>query len=129
MIAVVRYLWVAPWSALGVVLAIAGRLTGGSLGLRDGVLECAGGLWGRLFPKIGPGGGIAAITIGHVVLAETEDGLHRTRAHERVHVAQFERWGPLFPILYCGASLAAWWRGGHYYLDNHFEREARRLTS
>jgi hypothetical protein len=105
------------------------RTTGGTLAWRSGIIESSGGLWGWLFPRIGPGTGIAAITIGHAVLAETENGLHRTRAHERVHVEQFERWGPFFPLLYLGASLVAWQRGGHYYLDNYFEREARRLTS
>jgi hypothetical protein len=71
---------------------------------------------------------IAAITLGHVVLAQTRADLEQTRAHERVHVRQYERWGPFFPLLYLGASLAAWSRGDHPYLDNRFEREARRLT-
>lgn len=124
-----RYLWPAPWTLVGIVGALLAWLTGGSVSWRNGIVESAGGLWGKIFPRMGPPGGIAAITIGHTVLAETENGLHQTRAHERVHVEQFERWGPLFPLLYCGASLAAWSRGGDYYLDNYFEREARRLTS
>jgi hypothetical protein len=31
-------------------------------------------------------------------------------------------------MLYGWASLAAWWRGEHYYLDNRFEVEARRQS-
>jgi hypothetical protein len=37
-----------------------------------------------------------AITLGHVVLATTESALKKTRSHERVHVRQYERWGPFF---------------------------------
>lgn len=124
-----RYLWVAPWTAIGLLAALLARATGGTVSWRNGIIESAGGLWRWVLPRIGPGAGIAAITIGHTVLAETETGLHRTRAHERVHVAQFERWGPVFPLVYLAASFAAWWQGGHYYHDNFFEREARRLTS
>ena len=32
----------------------------------------------------------------------------------------------LFIPAYLAASLLAWYRGGHYYLDNWFERDARR---
>jgi hypothetical protein len=37
-----------------------------------------------------------------------------------------ERWGALFIPAYLAASVLAWYRGGHYYLDNWFERDARR---
>jgi hypothetical protein len=71
---------------------------------------------------------IAAITLGHVVLARSAADLARCRLHELVHVRQYERWGPLFPPLYLLASCSALLRGTHPYLDNHFEREARRLA-
>jgi hypothetical protein len=70
-------------------------------------------------------GKAAAITLGHVVLATDAATAALTREHERVHVAQFERWGVLFPALYAGASLLAWLGGGHYYRDNRFEVAAR----
>ena len=64
------------------------------------------------------------MTLGHVVLGRSLGALDDTRAHERVHVRQCERWGPLFLPAYGLASLAAALRGRNAYLDNRFEREA-----
>ena len=52
--------------------------------------------------------------------------LDQLQAIEQQHgrVRKAERWGPLFLPAYGIASLLAWWRGGHYYYDNAFEREA-----
>ena len=69
--------------------------------------------------------GASAITFGHVVLAVNAAALEATRAHERVHVRQYERWGPLFIPLYLAEALWATARGRHAYFDNRFEREAR----
>lgn len=68
---------------------------------------------------------ITAITLGHVILAQSDVDLVRTRAHERVHVRQYERWGPIFPVLYLAASMIAFLEGGDAYFDNRFERQAR----
>lgn len=122
---VVGYLWALPVTLVGVAAALAGRLGGARLSWRAGVLEAAGGPLGPLLRRGYPPMAIAAITLGHVVLAQAQDDLDRTRVHERVHVRQFERYGPLFPLLYVGASLAARCRGGDLYRDNWFEREAR----
>jgi hypothetical protein len=73
-------------------------------------------------------GGVAAITFGHVVLAVDAVALERTRAHERIHVNQYERWGALFIPAYLAASLWAAVRGGDPYFDNPFERQARDLA-
>jgi len=72
---------------------------------------------------------IGAITLGHVVLAQDQATLERSRIHERVHVRQYERWGLLFPLLYLGSSAGALLRGGNAYEDNHFEREAFAVDS
>jgi hypothetical protein len=77
---------------------------------------------GRGFPF---SGAVAAITLGHVVVGVSPDALAATRAHERAHVRQFERWGVLLLVLYPLAGLLAWVRGGHPYRDNRFEREAQ----
>ncbi|MEZ6196296.1 MAG: hypothetical protein R3F20_11320 [Planctomycetota bacterium] len=108
------------------LLAIAARLgRGGGARVVAGVLEVHGGgvSWGlrRLVPLPG---GAAAITLGHVVLGRDAATLERTRRHERVHVRQYERWGPFFLPAYFAASLAARGRGGNAYRDNRFEREA-----
>lgn len=66
-----------------------------------------------------------AITFGHVIVAVDQAQLDRSRAHEQVHVRQYERWGILFFPLYLGSSLSALLRGQQPYRDNRFEREAR----
>jgi hypothetical protein len=68
---------------------------------------------------------VAAITLGHVVVGVSLAALDATRAHERAHVRQFERWGVLLLLLYPLAGLLAALRGGSPYFDNVFEREAR----
>ncbi len=45
-------------------------------------------------------------------------------SHERIHVRQVERWGPLFLPAYVLASVVAQARGLDAYRDNPFEREA-----
>ena len=59
-----------------------------------------------------------------MILGTDQRALRCARTHERVHVRQYERWGPLFFALYVGSSLAQWLRGRHPYFDNCFEREA-----
>jgi hypothetical protein len=67
-----------------------------------------------------------AIVFGHVILAVTQEELRDLGPHERVHVAQCERWGALFLLAYPAASLWQWLRGRDPYWDNPFEVEARR---
>ena len=68
--------------------------------------------------------GIDVATVGHVVLGRDAIALDETRDHERVHVAQCERWGAAFVPAYLAASAMAWARGGDAYRDNPFERDA-----
>jgi hypothetical protein len=100
-------------------------LPGGRWRRVDGVLEASGG-WLPPLLRLAPlGGGADAVTLGHVVLGRDEAALARTRAHERVHVRQAERWGPFFVPAYL--VIAAWLvvRRRRPYLDHPFEREAR----
>jgi hypothetical protein len=125
-----RYIWASPNTLLGLLWAIAARLTGGGVSSHSGVIEAHGGLAASVLRRLPfVRGGAAAITLGHVVLARTPEELDRTRAHERVHVRQYETWGPLFLPAYLGASLISAWRGLDPYLDNAFEEEAYRETS
>ena len=120
-----RYLWVLPASVIGLMLASL-ALPGGRIGVIDGVIEAHGPLLRWALTRFIPlPGGASAITLGHVVLARDAFALELTRQHERVHVRQYERWGPLFLPAYFAASLAAIIRGHHFYIDNRFEREAR----
>jgi hypothetical protein len=120
-----RYLWASPNTAVGALL-VPCALAGGGLHVVDGVLEIHGPVVHWMLRRCVPiAGGAAAITFGHIVAGCDEEALEMTRAHERVHVRQCERWGPLFIPAYLGASLVAWLRGAGAYDGNYFEREAR----
>jgi hypothetical protein len=127
-IRLLAYVWAAPVSVPAAALAALAAGGGSRLAWRDGVLEASGGPLRVLLSRGYPPMSIAAITLGHVVLAQSEADLDSTRDHERVHVAQYERWGALFPALYLGASLLALLQGEEAYRGNHFEREACRLA-
>jgi hypothetical protein len=119
-----RYLWPAPWSLLGLLVALLALLLGARARRVDGVLEVSGGWLGRRAARgVGPFK-VLAITLGHVVLGSSAAVLHSLRAHERVHVHQYERWGPLLVPAYLADSLWQALRGRHPYRDNRFERPA-----
>lgn len=110
-----RYVWAAPASALGVALT---PFFDDRYVVRGAVLA-EGARWpGRLRWRY------RAVTFGHVILAVDELD-PATLEHELRHVQQYERWGPLFFPAYAGAAVAARLRGGHLYRDNRFELEAR----
>jgi hypothetical protein len=121
------YLWAFPTTAVGLPLAAAALLSGGKGSVVDGVLEVHGPA-AEFFLRRVVGlflrGGASAITFGHVVLGRDARLLEVTRTHERVHVRQVERWGPLFLPVYLGASIWAKTRGGRAYEDNFLEKEA-----
>ncbi len=121
------YLWVLPNSLIGLLSFAIARLAGARASIVDGVLEVTGPGVRALLEQLPVRYPIAAITLGHVVLGCDPEGLARTRAHERVHVEQYQRWGPAFIPAYLLASLFAWLRGRDVYLDNRFEREAYAL--
>ena len=120
-------LWAAPHSLLGLLLGLVWWLAGASAKQVDGVLELALPDATASARQIRWRLPFAAITLGHVVLAVDTREMARCRAHERVHVAQYERWGPLFLPAYLGSSLWQWLRGRRAYWDNRFEVEARRV--
>lgn len=119
-----RLLWPLPVTLFGAACAAAARLFGAQVALRDGVLEASGGPLGAVLRRMYPPMPVAAITLGHVVLAQDAITLATTRVHERVHVRQYERWGLLFPLVYLGASGVALLQGRDGYRGNIFEVEA-----
>jgi hypothetical protein len=126
----IRYLWAAPTTALGITIAVTALLTGGTVYVRNGIIEVHGASAAfslKYITGLGLKGGAAALTLGHVVIGRDRQALDRTRAHERVHVKQCESWGPFFVPAYLAASAIAWMRGGDAYFDNRFEREAFRV--
>ena len=120
-----RYLWAAPATAVGLTLAALAWAFGATARGVDGVLEVAGGALARWVCSAPAPFGFVAITLGHVVLGQSHAVLARLRPHEHAHVRQYERWGPLFFLLYLGASGAELLRGNRPYWHNRFEREAR----
>ena len=123
-----KHLWAAPCSAVGLVFAAIALALGGRARVCAGALEVtyreSPDHCGRLASKLR----FRAIVFGHVILAVTRDELQCIGPHERVHVAQYERWGPFFFLAYPLSSLWQLVRGRSPYWHNHFEVQARRLS-
>ncbi len=119
---VVVYAWTGPTTLVGLAAGALTLGTGGRVQRRSGILEFHGGFSHWFGRRIGFG----AMTLGHVIIGRDVQCLDCCRAHEQAHVRQAERWGPLFLPAYVAASGWEWARGRHYYLDNWFERDARR---
>ncbi len=114
-----RYLWPLPYTMLGIVI---GLLVGGRFQVIGGVVEIYGPRVARILAliPIGP----LALTLGHVVFGQDRSALSMTRAHEHVHVRQYERWGIAFVPAYLIESAWLYGRGRDGYRENHFEIEA-----
>ena len=125
-IKLLKVLWASPYSLIGVLIGTLGLLTCGKGRLRDGALEFYGGATKFLVRKLPTGIHTIGFTLGHVVLGQDDEGLRSAGPHERVHVRQFELWGPLMGPAYLLASTWLWLRGRDAYLDNPFEVEAYR---
>jgi hypothetical protein len=89
-----QHAWAAPCSALGLVFAALPLALGGSARWHRGALEVT------YRQKLASCGKLAAslpfrgIVFGHVILAVTREELERIGPHERIHVEQYQRWGP-----------------------------------
>jgi hypothetical protein len=121
----VAMLWALPYSIFGLACAAMLLATGGKAKWSQGALEITHrkcnsdcGRFAQTLPFRG-------FVLGHVILMVTEEDLACFGAHERVHVAQYARWGPLFLPAYGASSLWQLVRGCRPYWDNHFEVEAR----
>jgi hypothetical protein len=110
------YAWAGPNSLIGLL----GGLTTRTRPVRwRGVLlfeDARGGLARFLRWR-----GFAAITLGHVIVANRPLS-DQLLAHELEHVAQHERWGPLYYPAYLLGSVLG-------YRRNPFERAARRAAA
>jgi hypothetical protein len=122
-VALLGYLWSAPNSALGLLFLLPVLVSGGGVRVERGVIELYGG-FARFFLRRCLFVRASALCLGHVILGQDRECLDHSRDHEHVHVRQYERWGPLMIPAYFMSSFLAWRRGGHFYFDNRFEREA-----
>jgi hypothetical protein len=91
-----------------------------------GILEVAGGRLGPALSFLPRLLRFDAITFGHVVIGVDHEVLANWRAHERVHVRQYERWGLFFIPVYLTSSAWQILCGRNPYWHNHFERQAYR---
>ena len=124
----VRYLWALPNTVLGLILCLA-AFPRGRVAIVDGVVEAQGPMLRWALRRLPIVGGASAMTLGHVILGRDPWCLDVCRDHEQAHVRQAERWGPAFLPAYLACSAWEWsrrHRGRHFYLDNYFERDARR---
>jgi hypothetical protein len=119
---ILAYLWASPNTMLGLVFVI-----GSQVRIVRGVIEIHGPFTRWFLDRCGPVRGASAMTLGHVVIAQNQACLNDSRKHERIHVRQYETYGPFFIPLYFLASFHAWRTGQDFYYDNFFEVEAYRL--
>lgn len=124
MIRLLAILWASPYTLLGIFLGGIGVCTGGRARVRGPVVEFYGGGVKWFLQRFFWGEGAMALTLGHTVLGQTAAALDIARAHELVHVRQYERWGPLMGPAYLGCSLVLWLMRRRPYRDNPFERQA-----
>lgn len=124
LITIIRYAWPSPATMLGLLLALVVICFGARLRLVDGVIEVAGGRLSRIFHSLPRFFRFEAITFGHVVIGLNHPLLALVRAHEHVHVRQYERWGALLIPLYLCSSIIQLLKGRDPYLNNRFERQA-----
>lgn len=115
--------WASPWSLLGLAVGLAGMLGRGARVARHGpTLEFSSPSLARFLQRLP--NSPTALTLGHVILGRTPVALDVARRHERVHVRQYERWGPLFVPAYLLCSAWVYLGGRDPYWDNPFERQA-----
>jgi hypothetical protein len=97
---------------------------GGQVRVVAGVFEFHGGWLGQRLAALPHPFCFGAITLGHVILATCHHELTALRAHEHVHVRQYERWGIFFLPAYAVSSLWEVAHGRDGYTGNFFERQA-----
>lgn len=117
---IVRYVWAAPCTAVGLFPAVLVLLMGGSAQIRSGAIEVAFSKIERESRAL-----FGAMTLGHVVLGRSRQVLDELRSHEQEHVRQYERWGLFFFFAYPASSLYQLLRGRNPYWFNHFEVQCR----
>jgi hypothetical protein len=124
-----KLLWAAPCSLLGLGLSIVPLLLGGTARVSAGALEVTYRRSLAACGKLATGLPFRGIVFGHVILAVTQEELVQIGPHERVHVEQYERWGPLFFVAYGLSGLWQLVHGRSPYWHNHFEVQARLLAA
>ena len=123
------YLWVAPWTLLGIAIGLIGwfsglQFSGVQFEVRFGTIGIYGPGVAKILSRAPIAGGARAMTLGHCILTVDELAYYETMPHEWVHVRQYQWFGPFFVPAYLLESAWQWMRGGDSYLDNRFEKQA-----
>ena len=119
-----RYVWAAPATVVGTLPSLLALALGARPRVAGGCIEIAGGRIARCIAALPARCRFAAITFGHVIIGVDHATLSAVRAHEHVHVRQYERYGILFFPMYLGSSAIQFMLRRDPYRDNRFEREA-----
>ena len=117
-------LWASPYSIIGLVIGGVGIFFGGRVRVVGPAIEFYDGGVKWFVHRLPHGQFTLALTLGHVILGQTDAALAISRKHEAVHVAQYERWGPLMLPAYFLSSCYVYLIGKRFYRGNPFEREA-----
>ena len=125
---VAKVFWALPCTVVGLAFAAVTLIAGGKASWSSGVVEVtyrhSRASCGKLAHKLP----FRGIVFGHVILAITREELAVIGPHERVHVEQYERWGPFFFVAYGASSFWQLINGRSPYWDNHFEIQAREYS-
>ena len=86
-----RYLWAAPYTVLGLSLGALAVLFGATARRHHGVVEVFGGRIGAGLARLPEPLRFSAMTLGHVILAVDRSALSQLRLHEHVHESRQRR--------------------------------------
>lgn len=93
-----RLIWVLPCSLPGGVVGLVVLALGGSAKTVDHTVELALTHHQSAVPRWAARLAFGGITLGHVIVGQSHEGLAALRSHERVHVRQYERLGWPIPL-------------------------------
>lgn len=116
--------WASPYTLIGILIGSFGLLFGGRVQFQGRAIEFYDGGVKWFLHQLPYGEYMLALTLGHVILGQTNASLDISRTHEAVHITQYERWGPFMVPVYYLASVYVWLTGRRFHRDNPFEREA-----
>jgi hypothetical protein len=120
--------WAAPCSLVGLIAASFVLACGGTARRVCGTLEVALRQSEIACPSMARALPFRAITLGHVIIGIGSVELEQLRAHELVHVRQYERWGIAFFGAYAASGLWQLLNGRSAYWNNYFEIQARMMS-
>jgi hypothetical protein len=123
------YLWVGPWTVVGLSILLIPRLGRRNIRFHRGTIGIFGPGVAKLMNLAPVEGGAIAMAFGHTILAKDERAWLSTFRHELIHVRQYQWFGPFFVPAYFFESFWQWCRGRHPYLDNRFEVQARKYET